>query len=918
MTKKLKIISINSNSWNANKASIMEMIRNNDPDVVLIQDHSLTGDQRLKIWNYNVVQQNKTNQMHDGCAIAIRKNLTYRSHDDFDEEMLAIDIATSKGKIRIATAYQPPRRPYILRTDFRKLFQEGLPTFLLADLNARHRENGNGNQNLNGKILSRMIRQGICERLGPDFPTYFTRATATSPDVVLANIGPRPNHWISPLPATSADHIPIQMILSWSPIQIPTKPRNKWANADWDKYRTEINNNLIVQDLSSATPEEIDSAIESWIEALNTASREAIPTTAYRTLPHPRRSHDDRVRDIRLEAIRSYFSRGLRSHQMWTMWKDLKREALQAAKDAMNETWNRRISALDQEMVPKKFWGLIRKLQGTDNKNTDFMYDSQRHKKYEDGDIEIILRRYWSRIYTETREPAELNHAAQTIERVDEVVNLRAGPWENADSGRLNDPQNGSAISLEEIKNTLKTMKQKSPGLDGITKLQIAKVNLRTIEALVHYLNASLSCGYYPKPFKAAKMILIPKSGKNLHEHTSYRPISLLSVVGKLFGKLLNRRLVGHLTRTDKFNPCQHGFRPQLGTQTALAVLWEAIVAAKERQALIAVTSRDVEKAFDRVWHRGAKFKILNLELPVTEERIMCSYLDNRTARIEYKTVLGPEFPLECGVPQGGSLSPTYYSIFTHDIPEPVYPWSLDIYFADDIAQIIRATSMGELKHVWNSETTRINNYEKDWFIKSNPNKFQVLPIGSDIRSLKAQNVDYHTSSKSKILGLTIGKRGLHRQVTANKASAMAQLQKLQRFKGLSTMNKKKLYTMLMRSKLIYPSVPLHAVNGTQLQKMQVVQNKGLNFVIGPQSRFMTTKEKHESLSLSPINVVLHEQAIKVWRKIEEKIPNDILNRISMPGVQRNPVQNILFPSSREAVRRRVLPRYCTTDPRWQ
>ena len=70
---------------------------------------------------------------------------------------------------------------------------------------------------------------------------------------------------------------------------------------------------------------------------------------------------------------------------------------------------------------------------------------------------------------------------------------------------------------------------------------------------------------------------------------------------------------------------------------------------------------RDLSKAFDKVWHLGLKFKILQLQLPDILEKILCNFLDNRTAQIKMNNLLSEKFPLKSGVPQGSILSPTLH-----------------------------------------------------------------------------------------------------------------------------------------------------------------------------------------------------------------------------------------------------------------
>ncbi len=45
---------------------------------------------------------------------------------------------------------------------------------------------------------------------------------------------------------------------------------------------------------------------------------------------------------------------------------------------------------------------------------------------------------------------------------------------------------------------------------------------------------------------------------------------------------------------------------------------------------------RDVAKALDKVWHNGLKYKILRLGLPDILEKILCNFLDNRKAKINF------------------------------------------------------------------------------------------------------------------------------------------------------------------------------------------------------------------------------------------------------------------------------------------
>jgi hypothetical protein len=75
-----------------------------DPDIILINDHSITDTNNpLKKFNYNVHTCNKDNTINSGAAIAIKRHITYKLHDNFHTDMLAITIDTQEEPITIGT-----------------------------------------------------------------------------------------------------------------------------------------------------------------------------------------------------------------------------------------------------------------------------------------------------------------------------------------------------------------------------------------------------------------------------------------------------------------------------------------------------------------------------------------------------------------------------------------------------------------------------------------------------------------------------------------------------------------------------------------------------------------------------------------------------------------------------------------------
>ena len=87
-------------------------------------------------------------------------------------------------------------------------------------------------------------------------------------------------------------------------------------------------------------------------------------------------------------------------------------------------------------------------------------------------------------------------------------------------------------------------------------------------------------------------------------------PVSLLSVVSKVFEKLVNNRIVDPLEKCGLFSDFQYGFRSSRSTADLLTVLSDRISRVFKRSETTRAKALDVSKAFDRVWHASLLHKL--------------------------------------------------------------------------------------------------------------------------------------------------------------------------------------------------------------------------------------------------------------------------------------------------------------------
>ena len=117
---------------------------------------------------------------------------------------------------------------------------------------------------------------------------------------------------------------------------------------------------------------------------------------------------------------------------------------------------------------------------------------------------------------------------------------------------------------------------------------------------------------------------MLLKPDKTVNLTTSYRPISLISSIMKLFERVIEQRLRSHLEDIGFINKHQSGFRRAKSTDDHLFRLSQSIMESFNRGEHVVAAFLDVEKAFDNVWHMDKgqwKYKVFQLGLPTKMTR---------------------------------------------------------------------------------------------------------------------------------------------------------------------------------------------------------------------------------------------------------------------------------------------------------
>jgi hypothetical protein len=183
-------------------------------------------------------------------------------------------------------------------------------------------------------------------------------------------------------------------------------------------------------------------------------------------------------------------------------------------------------------------------------------------------------------------------------------------------------------LTLKEIRNIIQEdlSPRKAPGYDLITGRILKEMPTKGIVHLTTICNAIIRTGYFPVEWNLAQIIMIPKPGNPIEDASSYRPISLLPIMSKIFEKALLKRLRPILEENRIPLDHQFVFRQKHSTIEKVHLITEIIYGTVEKKQYCSAAFVDFTQAFYKAWLPGLLFKIRKI-LPQAYYRILESYL---------------------------------------------------------------------------------------------------------------------------------------------------------------------------------------------------------------------------------------------------------------------------------------------------
>lgn len=250
-------------------------------------------------------------------------------------------------------------------------------------------------------------------------------------------------------------------------------------------------------------------------------------------------------------------------------------------------------------------------------------------------------------------------------------------------------------LKEKDVDNAVRMAKRgKAPGIDGI-KVEFIQEGWDLIRGpLLKVLNGCLKFHVFPNRWKGGEIrALLKGEDKNPSLGRSYRPICLLSVLGKLF----ERVLVDKLDRIfyAGINEAQFGYMRGRSTEDAI-ITFRRLVETSESKYITGMFV-DMTGAFDRVWWPGILHKLRIGGVSGDLFGVLKDYLRGRFVSISSGTwEVGKR--VNRGCPQGSVLGPQIWKLIMDGLLRKIGNKFGVVAYADDIVILIEGNSRNELE----------------------------------------------------------------------------------------------------------------------------------------------------------------------------------------------------------------------------
>lgn len=253
------------------------------------------------------------------------------------------------------------------------------------------------------------------------------------------------------------------------------------------------------------------------------------------------------------------------------------------------------------------------------------------------------------------------------------------------------------------------------------------------------------------------------------------------------------------------------------------------------------------------------------------------SYLRDRTGRVSLDGKRSHVIKIPEGVPQGGVISPTLFTIFINDISKNLSIYIRHALHADDVAIWSRSEILSVATRRIQSAVDMISQWAKDWKVEINSTKTVAtcfsLAYKKETFRLQIDNQELPQSDTPTYLGVTLDQRLTWReQITNMESRATRRLSLIKKLAGTKWGSNskvlKKTYIGSVRPVMEYGATSWGTAANSNTERLSKVQNAAMRIITGGLKTTPIT-ELEKTCKLQPLKerrdekMLIHSEKLK-------------------------------------------------------
>ena len=181
---------------------------------------------------------------------------------------------------------------------------------------------------------------------------------------------------------------------------------------------------------------------------------------------------------------------------------------------------------------------------------------------------------------------------------------------------------------------------------------------------------------------------------------------------------------MAYLDKHNLFNPNQHGFRKKLSCETKLIQFIQDLSDTLNETGQTDIIVMDFSKAFDKVDNQRLLLKLHRLGINKDVITWIGSFLSGRSQRVVLEGEESESCPVMSGVQQGSVQGPCLFLLYINDMPYTIQ--SNIRLFADDTIMYLTVSNQTDCQ-ILQKDLNKLENWEREWLMSFNPDKYEVL-----------------------------------------------------------------------------------------------------------------------------------------------------------------------------------------------